>query len=108
MNNNLYGICSVCFCDGKLIQLGCTHQFCESCIEQTIKKRVSQEKFLELKCLQNGCNYRLPKTMLIKHCNPQEFENIYIYQSEDISTVLDILAYCTGVDWNKILKLTLG
>ncbi|CAD8123702.1 unnamed protein product [Paramecium sonneborni] len=101
--NNHQGKCGVCFCDGNLIQLGCTHRFCESCVEQTIKQRFSKDKFLIVKCLQNSCKYRLPFSMIKKYSNLQEFENLLSRRFVDSSRNL---AYCTGVNCDKILKLT--
>ncbi|CAD8072657.1 unnamed protein product [Paramecium primaurelia] len=99
--NGIKGCCQVCLFEGNLIQLGCSHKFCQSCIEQTIKQRVYEDKYLVARCLQDGCNYRLPFSMLKKYSNAQEFENLLCRRFVDCSRYL---AYCTGVDCNKILK----
>ncbi|CAD8128462.1 unnamed protein product [Paramecium sonneborni] len=94
--NGHKGTCSVCFCDGNLIRM-------DSQIWYYNKAKNFCGQFLIVKCLQNGCNYRIPFQMLKRYSNP-EFDNLLSRRYVDSSKSL---VYCTGVNCNKILKLTL-
>ncbi|CAK64645.1 unnamed protein product (macronuclear) [Paramecium tetraurelia] len=99
--NGLQGCCTVCFCQEQLILLGCKHMFCESCIKQTIMQRVQKDKFLFVRCLFNGCNYKLPFSMIRKFSNQKEFEDLLCRKFVECSRYL---AYCPAVNCNKIIK----
>ncbi|CAD8206015.1 unnamed protein product [Paramecium pentaurelia] len=99
--NELIDSCSVCLCQEQLIKLGCLHRFCESCIKQTITQRVQKDKFLVVRCLWNGCNYKLPFSMIRRFSNPIEFEDLLCKKFVECSRYM---AYCPAVNCNKILK----
>ncbi|CAD8083219.1 unnamed protein product [Paramecium primaurelia] len=93
--------CSLCLEDAKLVKLGCGHQFCMSCIQQTIAQRFTKEQFLIIPCLQYGCKYRLPISMIKKLSKPDDFQKIVCRKFIETNKTL---AYCQGVNCKKILK----
>ncbi|CAD8125587.1 unnamed protein product [Paramecium sonneborni] len=93
--------CPLCLEITTMVKLGCGHLFCHSCVTHTIAQRFSKEQFLVIPCLQYGCKYRLPISMIKKFSRPEDFQKIVCRKFIDTNKSL---AYCQGVDCKKILR----
>ncbi|CAK84353.1 unnamed protein product (macronuclear) [Paramecium tetraurelia] len=94
-------MCPLCMEETQLIQLGCRHQFCKSCIQQSIAQRFTKEQFLVIPCLQYGCKYKLPMSMIKNLTKPEDYLKIVCRKFIETNKAL---AYCQGVDCKKIIK----
>lgn len=79
-NDNIYDIkvndkkvklCLVCgeilkLKDIKNNKLNCKHLFCSDCIFQYLEEKINNNQFLEIKCLQEGCNKILDSNIVVK------------------------------------------
>ncbi|CAD8125577.1 unnamed protein product [Paramecium sonneborni] len=93
--------CPLCLEITTMVKLGCGHLFCHSCVTHTIAQRFSKEQFLVVPCLQYGCKYRLPISMIKKFSRLEDFKKIICKKFIDTNKSI---AYCLGVDCKKILR----
>ncbi|KAL7722741.1 RBR-type E3 ubiquitin transferase [Entamoeba marina] len=103
-SSNLFGECSICFDENKLVGEVCNHLFCVDCWNEYLTTSTTLS-FDSFHCMQSGCSQHLSLHFILTYMNNEVIEN---YKKMIVRTFLEqhpSYQFCTGDGCNKVIHI---